>query len=977
MTFVTFGADTSPSLADLDANFAQLGSAAAGSGVDLVGATPGAAYAVGKAGYWLNALQTAVDAIAGAGVAQGVGVVGATPGVGYSAGTAGAWLNDLQVAINGIAGTGVAQGLGAVGATPGAAYVLGTAGYWINALQTAVDALSVVGSSGVIGYATRAAMDADLAHAAGTVGYVIADSTPANNGVYLKVGASGSGSWTASSFDRVALVEGRATALETRATDLEQSSPFMAGSVATLRSVRRLSLYGADPAKFYSVRYFFRNDVGTRFNFTVEQSNDASGAGATDVAVFSSSGTNYSGQVEFTLSQAGASGITGTLVVDFTGAASTWAVYRGSGGATFSNLAIRPSVLVSSTAATTATATATGAIVTTALALIHGRNIPFVDDLSNDFLRRFIKSIHVYGADTSHTYILKQVEITLIRRTVLLHDLTTGTDVCHWRITSTVTDYTTQPRFVQLVQGSLGTYTGVYAVAEFDWSQAVTGTYNYTTAVQSGVHLSRLRSDEMMVDYLDRDVWHEVIKVGAGQTYTTLRAAVESLYDSVSVTSCARACYDHQILIDLVDAGTFGATLLIIPPFVGVRGQGVDKTYIRKESNANDAMVEAHLETKFLDLSIVSDTGDGGSWLGEYCLHSDDFNRVSKPTTPNRRLRQSFTRLKLRGGSNQNAWLFGCGVSSGQHIRFTDVNASHDILTSSIAAFGFHNTAITASARPALVEMIGCKSSDVLGTGALLLSLGGGNKCRITLVGCDLGLVAQGVTGAVADKAADRYEWEIGGVYDGPVVQSDSGMVVLKTATGATPTGTAAAIVFGAVDELGQGELCIEGGTPKGLGARLGDCTTVTKALTISGQTWTANADYTALSNATIITAMNVSLTTSPVSEKNIQWQIYPDTGSIRRVLNSSGAAIPAGRFVRLSGTNTIALATGDDDIYGIVYRDILNGLGGNVIVGRRVHRNYIDSTAADGKFGITSGVIDYGAATKKGVVQGGIARLY
>ncbi len=879
--------------------------------------------------------------------------------------------------LNALAGTLSTQGPGLLGATVGAAYASGTVGAWLNALQTDVDALAVLGSTGVIGYATKSAMDADLAHAAGTVAYVLTDPTPAYNTTYLKTGISGAGSWVASSFDRVATVESRATALETRATDLEQAEPFMAGVLAALRSVRRLSLYGANPAKFYSVRYFFRNDVGTRFNFTVEQSNDAAGTGATDVAAFSSSGVNYTGQVEFTLAQMGSSGITGTLVVDFTGAAATWAVYRGSGGATYSNLAIRPSALVTSTAATTAATTATNTAVTTALALIPGRNLPFGDDLSNDFLRRFIKSIHVYGADTSHVYILKQVEITLIRRTVLLHDLTTGTDVCHWRVTSTVTDYTTQPRYVQLVQGSLGTYTGVYAVVEFDWTQAVTGTYNYTTAVQSGVHLSRLRSDEMLVDYLDRDQWHEVIKVGAGQTYTTLRGAVESLYDSVSVTTCARACYDHQILIDIVDAGEFNATLLVIPPYVGVRGQGVDKTFIRKESDATDAMLEVHLETKFLDLTIHSDTGDGGSWLGEYCLHSDDFNRVSKPTTPNRRLRQSFKRMKLHGGGNQNAWLFGCGVSSGQHIRFEDVNASHDIMTSSIAAFGFHNTAITASARPALVEMSGCKSSDVLGTGALLLSLGGGNKCRLTLVGCDLGLIAQGVTGAVADKALDRYEWEIGGVYDGPVVQSDAGMVVLKTAAGATPTGTAAAIVFGAVDELGQGELCIEGGTSKSLGARLGDCTTVTKTLTISGQTWTANANYTALSNATIIAAMNVSLTTSPVSEKNIQWQVYPDTGFVRRVLNSTGSTIAANRFVKLTGTNTIALATGDDDIYGITYRDILNGLGGNVIVGRRVHRNYIDSTAADGKFGVTSGVIDYGAATKKGVMQGGIARLY
>lgn len=879
--------------------------------------------------------------------------------------------------INALAGLGASQGPGLLGATPGAAYPAGTTGAWLNDMQTDVTALLAGGAAGVIGFATRSAMNADLAHAAGTVAYVVTDPTPANNGVYIKVGGSGTGSWGPSSYDRVAAVESRATALEVRATNIELATPFKPGISSAFQVVRRLELYGADPAKFYAVNLFFRNDSGTRFNFTVSRANDAAGTGATNVAAFTSSGVNYTGQVEFTLAALSGSGITGTLVVDFTGAAATWAVYSGSGGASFATLGIRNDVIKTSTAAAAVDNATISTAVTTGLSLVPGRNMPFVDTLSNDFLRRFIKSIWVYGANTSHTYIIKQVELQLFRRTVLLHDLTTGTDVCKWSITSTVTDYTTQPRYVQLVQGSLGTYTGVYALVEFDWAKAVTGTYNYTTAAQAGIHLDRLRSDEMVQDYLDRDVWHEVIPVGAGQTYTTLRAAVESLYDSVSVTTCARAGYDHQILIDLLDAGTYNATLLVIPQFVGVRGQGVDKTFIRKESDANDAMLEVHLETKFLDLTIHSDTGDGGSWLGEYCLHSDDFNRVSKPTTPNRRLRQSFKRMKLRGGANQNAWLFGCGVSSGQHIRFTDVNASHDIMTSSIAAFGFHNTAITASARPALVEMIGCKSSDMLGTGALVLSLGGGNKCRLTLIGCDLGLVAQGVTGSIADKAADRYEWEIGGVYAGPIVQSDSGMVVLKTAAGATPTGTAAAIVFGAVDELGQGELCIKGGTSKSLGARLGDCTSATKALTISGQTWTANANYTALSNATIIAAMNVSLTTSPVSEKNIQWQIFPDVGQTRRMLNSTGSTIAAGRFVKRTGVNTIALANGSDDVFGVVYRDILNGLGGNVITGRQIHRNYIDSTASDGQFGVTSGVIDFGAGTKKGVMAGGIATLY
>ncbi|TCL89870.1 hypothetical protein C8J38_11058 [Rhizobium sp. PP-WC-2G-219] len=52
----------------------------------------------------------------------------------------------------------------------------------------------VIGNS--IAYATRASLFADLARPVGTLGIVYADSNPAYIGVYTKVGASGTGSWS-------------------------------------------------------------------------------------------------------------------------------------------------------------------------------------------------------------------------------------------------------------------------------------------------------------------------------------------------------------------------------------------------------------------------------------------------------------------------------------------------------------------------------------------------------------------------------------------------------------------------------------------------------------------------------------------------------------------------------------------------------------------------------------------------------------
>ena len=66
---------------------------------------------------------------------------------------------------------------------------------------------------GMLGYATKAALDADLAHPAGTVALVGNDPVLANNGTYIKSGDSGSGSWT-QTIDRIQSVSNRVTSLE-------------------------------------------------------------------------------------------------------------------------------------------------------------------------------------------------------------------------------------------------------------------------------------------------------------------------------------------------------------------------------------------------------------------------------------------------------------------------------------------------------------------------------------------------------------------------------------------------------------------------------------------------------------------------------------------------------------------------------------------------------------------------------------------
>ena len=110
-------------------------------------------------------------------------------------------LNKADIAGNAVS---IAANTAGIGINDG---VIGNHSITLDEHADQIEALQVGQGASQIGYATQAGLYADLAHIAGTVGYVGNDPTPAKNGNYIKLGASGSGSWDQSSFDRVAVVE--------------------------------------------------------------------------------------------------------------------------------------------------------------------------------------------------------------------------------------------------------------------------------------------------------------------------------------------------------------------------------------------------------------------------------------------------------------------------------------------------------------------------------------------------------------------------------------------------------------------------------------------------------------------------------------------------------------------------------------------------------------------------------------------------
>jgi len=105
---------------------------------------------------------------------------------------------------------------------------------------------------------TKALLDADVAHAAGVYARVIGDSTPANNGYYVKSGSSGTGSWTFVSGD---ISEGYADAAADSATDALNYKNAAGVSAAAALASQNLAQTAAADAQDYAQTVFAQAEI--------------------------------------------------------------------------------------------------------------------------------------------------------------------------------------------------------------------------------------------------------------------------------------------------------------------------------------------------------------------------------------------------------------------------------------------------------------------------------------------------------------------------------------------------------------------------------------------------------------------------------------------------------------------------------------------------------------------------------------------
>ena len=129
------------------------------------------------------------------------------------------------------------------------------------AITSRVDAIEAGQGSGVIGYATKATMDADLSPTAGAVAKVTNDATASNNGEYRKTGGSGTGSWVKSAYDPKTEVIQMGDLLRNRGANFPLRPMTRSGVTSGVmtpfnNSILRVEVIGARAGKYYRLSFF-------------------------------------------------------------------------------------------------------------------------------------------------------------------------------------------------------------------------------------------------------------------------------------------------------------------------------------------------------------------------------------------------------------------------------------------------------------------------------------------------------------------------------------------------------------------------------------------------------------------------------------------------------------------------------------------------------------------------------------------------
>jgi hypothetical protein len=178
------------------------------------------------------------------------------------------------------------------------------------------------------------------------------------------------------------------------------------------------------------------------------------------------------------------------------------------------------------------------------------------------------------------------------------------------------------------------------------------------------------------------DDFQEQILVGPGRTLTSIRAALESLYDGGPLTDpsnpnqlpvCLRANPFHRIAI-VLDPGTYAGVSEHMPDWVYLVGRDRDRVAIEHSPGATRALIEGQANTGAMDLTIRNNVANG-SGPARYGWHTDYVHLVQSPDPEgdvNRDYAVDFRRVRFVVGPNAAVQVYGSGIGVQASVNFVD-----------------------------------------------------------------------------------------------------------------------------------------------------------------------------------------------------------------------------------------------------------------------------------------------------------------
>lgn len=177
----------------------------------------------------------------------------------------------------------------------------------------------------------------------------------------------------------------------------------------------------------------------------------------------------------------------------------------------------------------------------------------------------------------------------------------------------------------------------------------------------------------------------EVIQVGAGRALTSIREALQSLYDGGPLANqdnpsqlpvCLRANPFHRIALVFDPANQpYTGVSEHMPDWVYLGGRQREGTVFEHAPGAVRTIIEGHANTGAYDLTIRNTAPNGPEGSARYGWHTDYAHLVQTPDSEgdvNREYSIDFHRVRFVIGRNAGVQTFGSGIGAQAEANFTD-----------------------------------------------------------------------------------------------------------------------------------------------------------------------------------------------------------------------------------------------------------------------------------------------------------------